>query len=93
VEVNLAPGKEIELYQSNLELKPGKFQIQYERVFGNSSGAVQIKLDPALSKLATGKLELEIKSEPPAQKQEQDREKEGFTAWGKEIGGLQAGLG
>jgi hypothetical protein len=27
------------------------------------------------------------------QKQEQKQEKEGFTAWGKEVGGLQAGLG
>ena len=43
-------------------------------------------------KLATGKLELEVKSDPP-QKQEQKQEKEGFTAWGKEVGGLQAGLG
>src|SRR5262249_10233258 len=65
VALNLAPGKEIELYASNLELKPGKFQIKYERVFGNSPGAVQIKLDPTLSKLATGKLEVEIKADPP----------------------------
>lgn len=84
-EVNLAPGKEIELYELKLRLRPesdatrtrlpnpdglpslfgtGKFQIQYHRVFGNSS-AGQIKLDPILSKLATGKLELEIKSTPP----------------------------
>jgi hypothetical protein len=39
----------------------GKFQLQYERVFGNSSAGT-IKLDPALSKLATGKLELEIRA-------------------------------
>lgn len=74
--MNLAPGKEIELtgsqpfYELKLELKPaslygkGKFQIQYERIFGNS-GAGQIKPDPVLSMLATGKLELEIKAEPP----------------------------
>jgi hypothetical protein len=67
VELNLAPGQEIDLYESNLELKPGKFQIQYERVFGNASGAVPIKLDPRLSKLATGKLEVAIKSDPPDQ--------------------------
>ena len=42
----------------------GKVSLQYERVFGNSS-AGRIKLDPALSKLATGKLELEIKPAPP----------------------------
>jgi RNA polymerase sigma factor (sigma-70 family) len=77
VEMNLAPGKEIELYELKLELRPasesgkamfstlygtGKFHIQYERVFGNSSSGT-ITLDPALSKLATGKLELEIKPE------------------------------
>jgi RNA polymerase sigma factor (sigma-70 family) len=118
VEVKMAPGKEIELYESKFELRPaseallprgpyrmkqsdrvsilfgtGKFQIQYERVFGKSSSGT-ITLDPTLSKLATGKLELEIKSEvKPPQKQEQKQEKEGFTAWGKEVGGLQAGLG
>src|SRR5262245_64225162 len=103
VDVNLAPGKEMELHDLKLKLEPaseggdvtevspetlngkGKFQIQYERVFGNSS-AGQITLDPALNKLATGKLELEVKE---AEKQE----KETFTVWGKEVGGLQAGLG
>jgi RNA polymerase sigma factor (sigma-70 family) len=80
VEVNLAPGKEIELAELKLEPRSsaqsvtegawtlfgtGKFQIQYERVFGNSSGR-SIKVDPTLSKLATGKLELEIEdSETP----------------------------
>lgn len=85
VEVNLAPGKEIELtgsqpyYELKYKLRPasesgnnrswtlygtGKFQIQYERVFGDSSSG-QIKLDPSLSKLATGKLELEVKPDPP----------------------------
>jgi hypothetical protein len=43
----------------------GKVSLQYVRVFGNSS-AGRIELDPALSKLTTGKLELEIKSAPPA---------------------------
>jgi RNA polymerase sigma factor (sigma-70 family) len=66
VELNLAPGKEIDLFQSNLELQPGKFQIQYEQVFGNAPGAVPIKLDPTLSKLSTGKLGVEIKSDPRA---------------------------
>jgi RNA polymerase sigma factor (sigma-70 family) len=110
-DVSLASGKEVELYELTLELRPasesrkggfstlygtGKFQIQYERVLGNSSSGT-ITLDPALSKLATGKLELDVKDEEspgtteknPPQKQE----KEGFTAWGKEVGGLQAGLG
>jgi RNA polymerase sigma factor (sigma-70 family) len=80
VDMNLAPGKEMELHDLKLKLGPareggdvtevspetlngkGKFQIQYERVFGNSSAAGQITLDLALSKLATGKLELEVKS-------------------------------
>jgi RNA polymerase sigma factor (sigma-70 family) len=45
----------------------GKISVQYERVLGDPSrGRPGWKLDPALSKLATGKLELEIKSPPPA---------------------------
>jgi hypothetical protein len=75
VDVNLAPGKEIELYELKFPLRPasegegekdtpycgtGKFQIQYERVFGSSS-AGKVTPDPTLSKLATGKLELEVK--------------------------------
>ncbi|HEV3445357.1 MAG TPA: TIGR03067 domain-containing protein [Gemmataceae bacterium] len=96
-QVNLAPGKEIELY-GELEVRPdfgtGKVGVQYGRVFGNSSSG-QIKLDPNLSKLATGKLELEIKSDPPPaatekkapQKQEQKQDKESFTAGDDE--GLQ----
>ena len=56
-----------------LFVSSGKFSLQYERVLGNSSSG-QIKLDPALSKLATGKLELEVK-EPVKGKQEKDIEK------------------
>ena len=75
VEVNLAPGKEIELSElMNLNLRPasekardmpwtlygtGKFQLQYERLGGLHRGR-GIKLDPAMSKLATGKLELQV---------------------------------
>jgi hypothetical protein len=123
VDVNLAPGKEIELAELNFKLRPasesgnkdfstshgtrasiqydlygtGKFTGQYERVFGMTSQGHR-KLDPALSKLATGKLELEVKAEssPAAAEKkapEKQEEKEGFTAWGKEAGGLQAGLG
>ena len=102
-EVNLAVGKEIELYERELRLAKGnedadelktrdffpkgKFLIQHEKVIGQSAQASD-KLDPDLEKLATGKLELEVKAPeklPP--------EKEPFTAWGKEVGGLQAGLG
>ena len=104
VEVTLAAGKEIELYELKPELKPasdnapngtsvlhgtGTFQLQYDPVFGNSSLG-GIKVDPTLSKLATGKLELEVKE---AAKLPQKEEKEALTAWGKEINGLQAGVG
>ena len=80
-EVKLMPGKEIELYELKLDLESGnkagvgvpnfstiygtgKFQVQYEKVLGNSSSG-SIKLDPALSKLATGKMDLEIKPVAP----------------------------
>jgi hypothetical protein len=43
----------------------GKVSLQYEQVFGNSSSG-RMELDPRLSKLGTGKLELEVKSDPPA---------------------------
>lgn len=101
VDVNLTPGKDMELHNLKIKLAPaggsgdvtevspetlngkGKFQIQYEQLAAAS-------IDPILSKLATGKLELEVK-EP--EKQPQKGEKEAFTEWGKEVGGLQAGLG
>jgi RNA polymerase sigma factor (sigma-70 family) len=53
----------------------GKVSLHYDAVFGNSSSG-KIKLDPDLAKLATGKLELEVK-EP--EKVPQDK-KEAFTA-------------
>ena len=83
VDAALAPGKEIELHELKLALRPasesvkdpysavygtGKFQIQYERVIGNSSSGWLVKPDPNPSKLGTGKLELEIESDPPAAK-------------------------
>jgi hypothetical protein len=91
LDVNLAPGKEIELAELNFKLRPasergdkdfsvryesrkaivqydlygtGKLTVQYERVLGRTSIG-RLKVDPALSKLATGKLELEVKAEPP----------------------------
>ncbi|MDB5311565.1 MAG: sigE 18 [Gemmataceae bacterium] len=45
----------------------GKFRLQYEQVLGNSSSGF-IKHDPALSKLATGKLELVVEADPPQPK-------------------------
>jgi RNA polymerase sigma factor (sigma-70 family) len=61
VPVNLAPGKEIEVGERQLELKPtlfgtGKFSVQYEQLETPEN-------DMTLSKLATGKLVLEVKSE------------------------------
>ena len=95
VDVNLAPGKEIKLGEVKLlttSLGSGKFTLQYDPVFQNTWGA-KITLDSALSKLATGKLELEVKDAEKALQKQEPEKKEGFTAWGKEIGGLQAGLG
>src|SRR4029077_17508326 len=104
VEVTVAAGKEIELYELKPELKPasdnarnstsalhgtGTFQLQYDPVFGNSSLG-GIKVDPTLSKLATGKLELEVKE---AAKLPPSEQKDARTAWGTQINGLQAGVG
>src|SRR5262249_11795865 len=112
-QVELPPGKEIEVHALTRDLKPasasgdtrprpagrphalygtGKVHVQYEQVFGDPEmGHPGWKLDPALSKLPTGKLELEVKD--AEQLPEKQEEKEAFTAWGKERNGLQAGLG
>ena len=88
-QVDLAPGKEIAICWRPLALKPEKFHtsyrtgkvwVQYEQLAGTD-------IDKVLSNLPTGKLEIEVK-EPEKLPPEQ----EPFTAWGKEIGGLQAGL-
>ena len=83
----------------------GKISLQCERIVGPTS-ANPNHPNPAMSKLATGKLELEIKEEQVKgpQNPDQKQDKEAFTAWGKELGGrglhmgkevngLQAGLG
>ncbi|QVL34026.1 sigma-70 family RNA polymerase sigma factor [Telmatocola sphagniphila] len=96
---SLAPGKEVDLIQLELAVRPetdreqnsawtlygtGKFQIQYkvEDVVGD------VRVGGPGMTLSTGKLELEVK-----QPQKPTPDKEAFTAWGKEAGGLQAGLG
>jgi RNA polymerase sigma factor (sigma-70 family) len=101
---NVAPGKEIELYEWKLDLMPvtprfgrnkrfstlygtGMFSVQCEQILGPTS-ANPNHPNPTFKDLATGKLELQVKEPeklPP--------EKEAITAWGKEVGGLQAGLG
>jgi RNA polymerase sigma factor (sigma-70 family) len=76
VEVSLAPGKEAELCELSLKLKPasergkerpvwtlfgtGRFQLQHENVGGGIIATGEIKFDPVLNKLATGKLDLEV---------------------------------
>jgi len=106
IDVDISAGQEIELYELDIELSgkvtdtpadstlygEGKFSVQYQKVLGDFTylSSVRIKLDPVLKTLATGKLELEVKE---AKKQPDKNEKEGVTAWGKEVGGLQAGLG
>lgn len=113
IDVNLGPGKQVDLCEVHLALRPagekgngkpvwtlfgtGKFQLQYDRAGGNIRDE-KTGPDPILSKLATGKLELEVTTDPPPaggkkSPAEQKQEKEGFTAWGKAVGGLQAGLG
>jgi hypothetical protein len=82
IEESLAPEKEVELCKLILQLRPasekgkdspwtlyetGKYQIQYEKIGGNIVSG-EIKANPILSKLATGKLELEVKeAEKPPQ--------------------------
>jgi hypothetical protein len=45
-------------------LGTGKFTVRYERVFGKSYQGT-LEIDPTLKDLGTGKLDLEIRSEPP----------------------------
>jgi hypothetical protein len=75
LEVNLAPGKEIELSELKLEPRSGVQSVHEGQwnIFGTGKFSVQYEqlahpnIDKILDKLATGKLELEIqfKSEPP----------------------------
>ncbi len=71
------PGNELEFYEWEFDFDQGwkanhgtgKFTLQCERIVGPSSGN-PVHPNPKLDKLATGKLELEVK--------------EPVTAWGKE---------
>jgi RNA polymerase sigma factor (sigma-70 family) len=98
-EVELAPGKEVELCEMSLALAAsvkgeerrcwtlygtGKFQLRYDRVGGNIT---QKGLELLLGKLDTGKLEFEVKEAKQILEKKEDR-----TAWGEEAGGLQLGL-
>src|SRR5262249_33975660 len=90
LKIELRPESESGNKKENTLYGTGKFQIQYERLM-YSSGALAPR--SILRDLATGKLELEIKSDPPPVKKEpKEKEDQSTTAWGKEISGLQAGL-
>jgi hypothetical protein len=71
----------------------GKVSLQYEPVLGDSSSG-QINLDPALAKLGTGELELEVKEKQADEKRQapkaEDADKE--RPWGVEVEGLQCRL-
>ncbi len=72
----LAPGKEMVLGELEIPtavLGTGKFAVQYERVLGKTYQGL-LEVDPTLKNLGTGKLELEIKSEPPPAATEQKHE-------------------
>jgi hypothetical protein len=78
--VDLAPGKEVELYELKLrpspviEVSPSKAEAFVERLLASGKISVQYErltgpdVDEIVSKLATGKLELEIYPEQPAGK-------------------------
>ena len=82
LDVTLAPRKEVNLYELNLALGEkstdtpgdstlygeGTFRLQYGRVLGESSlSSVAIKCDPALRKLATGKLDIVVEDPKKAE--------------------------
>lgn len=76
-----APGVVIDLCELKLVVGPaGNYQLLYDRASDTDEvGGIQpVNL---LGKLSTGKLELVVE------------DRAAFTAWGKEVNGLQAGLG
>jgi RNA polymerase sigma factor (sigma-70 family) len=105
LDVVLAPGMQIALYELNLtvgakNIDPrkastlfgeGNFQLQYKRVLGDSKlSSVSIQCDPKFRKLETGTLDLVVSRWIRRWASEKE---EAITAWGKQVGGLQAGLG
>ncbi len=104
VEATLKAGKETELYQMKLELRPageaddkqvmkvfgtGKFQIWEENGLMGKTWAGDNRAAATDRALPSGKLELEVTDKPPVAEKQVEEE---LTAWGKEVGGLQAGL-
>ena len=73
----------------------GKVSLQYERVFGNTSSG-SIKVNPGWLKLATGKLQLEIKQEkhnPPKAKGDKEKLQGTWRVLVLETEGLRLGEG
>ena len=74
--VDLAPGKEVELAELKLKLRPANQAGDETPGTLDGTGKIQIRhkqlsvasMDPTLSKLATGKLELQVKEAPPHRK-------------------------
>ncbi|MGV3608049.1 MAG: M56 family metallopeptidase [Planctomycetaceae bacterium] len=98
---NVLPGKEVDLHEWAFDLQPkiehssrsfipgtGQFSIQCGRIVG-PTWLNPNHPNPTSDKLATGMLKLEVKD---AKKLSDAPPKEPPTAWGKEAGGLQAGL-
>ncbi len=90
MEKSVAPGTEVDLVQLQLDLRPATDRSKDAAwtIYGTGKFQIQypvtgvvgeVRPDLLGMKLVTGKLELEVK--------------EPFTAWGKEVGGLHAGLG
>ena len=107
VDATLAPEKEIELHELSLTLSEQsrrhaprldsvrRGQVPDFSTIGFSETrccqSVTIKTDPILRKLATGKLDLVVSRW--IRRAAAGQEKVAFTAWGKQAGGLQVGLG
>lgn len=98
---NVLPGEEVDLHEWAFDLQPkiehssrsfipgtGQFSIQCGRIVG-PTWLNPNHPNPTSDKLATGMLKLEVKD---AKKLSDAPPKEPPTAWGKEAGGLQAGL-
>jgi RNA polymerase sigma factor (sigma-70 family) len=103
IDVNLAPGKEVDLCEVNLVLRPasekdkerpvwklfgtGKFQLKCNKAGGNIRDE-KTGPDPILGKLHTGKLEIEVK-EPGKPKENDPMTSKDEAAGGKEVSDLQ----
>ncbi len=98
--IELAPGKEIELYQVKIELKPnveqeagphlklfgsGIFTMRYDRLIGPSSISMPAS-DPILSQLSTGPLALAVRPHSYVKSDQPDTEQPRWFAEGSVVG-------